>query len=873
MAAHDLEVGGIYYNVVNPGELSVTSGERAYIGSVAIPSTVEANGNKYTVTAIGDAAFYGCTELYALTVPATVKEIGSEAFVRCSYLMRFTVDPANTAYCAPDGVLLDKGMKHLVAFPAGSSTTYSIPEGIETVDKWAFAHCKRLSEVSFPASLRSIADAAFYGCTSLNNFKLPKQLASIGVWAFSECSNLGEVTLPASVTNVGDGAFSFCSSLKNIFVANGNSYFTSVDGVLTDSQHRVLVAFPGGRGGDYHLPSSIDSVKTQAFYGAEHLQTVTLPASLSSVKESPFVFCSNLKEILVDQNNSQYTSRDGVLFNKDCTQLVFFPNGKSGNYSVPDGVRVLSHGPFLCSTAVTGIDIPTSVTAIGNWTFLGCTGLSAVNIPYSVTSVGEQAFSDCQSLQTIICNGEPPAASAFDVTTQQGTMLYVPLGRKSEYKGADGWGSISSIEEFGLFAESQSIERGQVYRVPVCVTRTMPVTSAMMEVTLPEGIDMVADSGGKPLVEISQANANTHTVSCVEKEKGTFLLTVSPSNDNAVATSDTLLYMALKASTNMPTGVYDISLKNLSFTYDRGANRGEALQANAIAGLNIKLFVGDVNRNGRLNVADVVESVRYINGIANDTFHFEEADINTNGEVNNADAALIVERIHDMAGRSPLIVNDIWQAGLSPSSDNLTATPVSAEEGSDFMLNINLETQHGDLTAYQFIMPLSKGFSPRADDMGAVRPQLPPQYANSGCSVSATIIPNINKTTSSQGEESGMGLSVVCTSSSLAPLTNGLLLSLPMTTERFTPLADYEIPLQQIIFADVYANEYYLADSKANVKITAAAGISDVSISSHNVAAPPIYDIGGRKVHNQQNAGRKLNKGVYIIEGKKVVIR
>lgn len=863
---YDMQVGGIYYKEVKAGELAVTAGDNTYFGTINIPATVEAEGRSWRVTAIDDAAFYGCHELYRLTLPASVTAIGNEAFVRCPYLQKFTVADNNTAFCDVEGVLMDKQQKSIISFPAGSATSYSVPEGVETIGKWAFTHCERLAEIGFPSTLHTIDDAAFFGCSSLKNIVLPDNLQTVGVWAFSECKLIHEITIPVSMTAIGDGAFSFCSALQNIYVATGNSAYTSTDGVLMDKQQHIVMAFPSGRKGDYRLPATVDSIATQAFYGADLLEHVTLSASLSSMKESPFVFCEGLKGILVDQDNKQFASVYGVLFNKDHTQLLFFPNGKKGNFSIPHGVTELNHGPFLGSTAVTGIDIPSTVTTIGDWTFLGCRGLNTVTIPYSVKTIGQQTFSDCPSLQSIVCNGEPASVSSFEMGTNEGTMLYVPMGRSNEYKGATGWGSIWNIEEFGLFAANQTLERGQLSRVPINMTRTLPVTSALLDITLPEGITLATDTDGTPIVEVSAANAATHTISCADKGNGTYSLTIKPMAGNALAKGDTLAYITVRAATDSQTGVYDMTLKHVSFTYLSGIGQGEALQNDAISGLNVKLFVGDVNRNGRLNVADVVETMRYVNGIANDTFHFEEADVNVNGEVNNTDADIIVGRIHQTIG-SPLVVNDFWQTGgETTTSDRLSATAVTAEDGSDFMLDISLEATHNLLTAYQFLLPLPKGFSLQTDDEGLVRCVMPEKYRTGGRAVTAMEVPGMK---SSNG---GPVYSVVCTSASLSTLSNGALISIPMKTIQFIRLDNYQIPVQQIVFADTDGHEYYLTDATASITIKEGAGIVD--LRSDQEAAKGFYDLGGRKVDNsRQGAAHQLNKGVYIIEGRKVVIQ
>ena len=865
--AYDIKADGIYYNKVAAAQVAVTAGERAYIGAVTIPSTIEADGQTWTVTQIGDAAFYGCDELYTLTLPATVTTIGNEAFVRCSWLTNIIVDEDNPAFSSVGGALMDKQQRQLLVFPAGRYSEYSVPDGIETIGPWAFTHCTRLRTVTLPASVRTISDAAFYGCTAITAITLPAKLQTIGVWAFAECSALSEIRLPATVGSVGDGAFSFCSSLANIYVESGSNNYSSADGVLLNKQKTIVVACPGARTGTYHIPATVDSIATQAFYGCTQLETVVLSAKLSSVATNPFVFCDNLKEIQVDKNNSRYVSQDGVLFSKDRQQLVFYPNAKSGIYSVPNSVTALDHGPFLGSVALTGIDIPASVRTIGDWTFLGCQGLQAVNIPYAITKIGTQAFSDCTALKTIICNGAPVATSAFEDATLEGATLYVPKGRKADYLSTEGWGGFSHIEEFGLYATDQSLSRAQELRVPVCITRTLPIVSAQMQLELPEGVSIVTQGQGsnvKYMVEMSRANANSHSVSCMPLAERTFLLSVNSTSGTALADSDTLLFVTVAAQPDCEAGVHDMTLKNISFTYMTEANRGEALQNDAIAGLNVRLFVGDVNQNGRLNVADVVETTRYVNGIASENFHFDEADVNRNNVVNRHDAELTVELIHQQAAGSPLVVSDYWQAAAAKATDKLSAAAVSAEQGAVFMLNISLAAVHTNLTAYQFVLEMPEGFSLSADADGIISCTLPSTYAGSARSVSAQLA-------ASAATGNGTTLySIVGSSSELTTLMNsGELVAIPVTTRRHTPVGTYTIPVSQVMLADTEGQEYYLANTNATVLLTQSSGISTITNDGNKPAA--VYDLGGRKV--TESYSNRLNKGVYIIEGRKVAIK
>ena len=139
-------VDGIYYNFdASTQTASVTGqGSNKYSGDVTIPSTVTYNGANYSVTSIGDYAFYDCTGLTSITIPNSVTSIEGGAFSGCGI-------PVYNAHI----------FAHL---PKSYSGKYSIPDGIETIVSGAFSNCSGLTSITIPNSVTSIDNEAFYGC-------------------------------------------------------------------------------------------------------------------------------------------------------------------------------------------------------------------------------------------------------------------------------------------------------------------------------------------------------------------------------------------------------------------------------------------------------------------------------------------------------------------------------------------------------------------------------------------------------------------------------------------------------------------------------------------------------------------------------------
>ena len=172
--------------------------------------------------------------------------------------------------------------------------------------------------------------------------------------------------------------------------------YTTNNGTVTITQYQ-------GPGGAVVIPSSINQLPVVAlgnfvfaFVGSGlKVTNIALPSTLTVIGEGGFDGCPNLATISVDTASTAFVSVDGVLFSKDQTALVAFPNGRAGTYSIPDGVTTLGDYAFYFCSGLTGATIPNSVTNIGQWSFAGCGNLATVTVGNSVSSIGSLAFSWC----------------------------------------------------------------------------------------------------------------------------------------------------------------------------------------------------------------------------------------------------------------------------------------------------------------------------------------------------------------------------------------------------------------------------------------------------------------------------------------------
>lgn len=209
--------GGAFYrcsgliSVTLPTSITSIEGSTFFdcigLTSVAIPDSV---------VSIGWYAFGSCTGLTGATIPRNVTSFGGYAFSGCANLSGIDVVADNPVFRDVDGVVFDQAMTTLVAYPAGRTGTYGIPEGVTRIGRAAFAGSAGLTGLAIPGSVTSIEGSAFYRCSGLTSITIPDSVAFIGGEAFAECTNLADIALGNGVTSIDDETFSRCTSLTSI---------------------------------------------------------------------------------------------------------------------------------------------------------------------------------------------------------------------------------------------------------------------------------------------------------------------------------------------------------------------------------------------------------------------------------------------------------------------------------------------------------------------------------------------------------------------------------------------------------------------------------------------------------------------------------
>ena len=508
----------------------VTSiGSFAFSGCSSLTSFTLPN----TVTSIGNNAFSSCSGLTSIFIPATVTSIGSGAFSGCSGLTAINVDSLNVTYSSFNGILYNKSQTNLIQYPIGKtgSITFpatvisigdsafygsrglgniTLPNTVTTIGGFAFAYSTVIS-ITLPNSVTSIGGNAFNGCSSLTSIIIGNGVTTIGWSSFSSCINLTSITLgngvttigqdafsgciglpsiniPASVTTIGQDAFSNCTSLTAITVNSFNATYSSLNSVLYNKTQTTLIQYPAGKTGSIIIPASVTTIGNNAFSYCNGLTSITIPSTVTIIGFDAFSNCTSLTAINVNSSNLNYSSINGVLYNKTQTTLIQCPGGITGsvtisasvttindfalsgcrgltainvdssnlNYSSINGVLYNKTQTTLiqCPGGIIGsITIPASVTGVGSIAFSGCnsltsivinatnigfaafsglSGLTTISIGSSVTSIGDSAFSNCSSLTSITVDSSNPNYSSLNgvlYNKTQTTLIQCPEGK------------------------------------------------------------------------------------------------------------------------------------------------------------------------------------------------------------------------------------------------------------------------------------------------------------------------------------------------------------------------------------------------------------------------------------------------------------
>jgi hypothetical protein len=421
--------------------------ECSMLTSVTMPR-VEAFNNSESI-------FKG-TKLTSLALPKTLKYISSSMLRSLNNLTSITIAEGNELYTSVDGVLYDKNVTKIVGFPAKKGGTYTIPATITTVKSGSFPNNVSIDELIVPATVTKIENSAFGDnpqikkltiedsnseltlgtgsnsswfddgkgngfsiypmfCNTLNElyWGRPLKYSSSYSSPFAQ-SNLNKVTFGSEVTSIPKYTFYNCYRLTNVDVKGGLAQWLSFDFTdpysspfsSTNISEDSKVLFNGSEiSGAFVIPDEITSIPSHGFqYGCTGITDLTIPATVTSIADGAFKGLSSLNTIQLATENTSFTLTDNVLYNKEVTKILCFPQLRAGDYTMPATITEMGDYQFYNCSRLTKVTLSDKIQAIPLRSFEGCGVLSAVIIPSSVNTIGDYAFFGCSQLETLTWN-------------------------------------------------------------------------------------------------------------------------------------------------------------------------------------------------------------------------------------------------------------------------------------------------------------------------------------------------------------------------------------------------------------------------------------------------------------------------------------
>ena len=434
--AYDVEIDGIYYNldtenktaeVAHDGDTWDENGVGYTQSEIVIPEKVNYNGIEYSVTSIGENAFYECKSLTSITIPNSIKYIECFVFRGCGALERVCISDlaawCDIEFCWDDGSNpLDRGNLYL---NGEKVVNLVIPEGVDSIKRYSLRHQDFLN-VSIPNSVTYIGSETFYGCSSLTSLKIPNSVIEIGVRGFKNCSSLVSVDLGEGITEINDEAFIGCSSLTSIIIPNSVIYLGSeafahcyalkcakIGSSINDLGNRIFAC-----NGNYDYNDEISSLDTLICKFGNDIEVDIddnfedyddIYHPLVGIKnlryfEGPTILVNTISEGIQTQFTNKLTEvhiTDGEL---DENGFNFINRSKKSLHTIDlagTTNTTINDLAFYDCYKLENLALPKNLETIGYKAFADCKHLTELTIPASVTEIGESAFENCRSIDAI----------------------------------------------------------------------------------------------------------------------------------------------------------------------------------------------------------------------------------------------------------------------------------------------------------------------------------------------------------------------------------------------------------------------------------------------------------------------------------------
>ena len=427
-----------------------------------------------SVKEIGDSAFASCSSLQEVHLPDSIEEIGKEVFSQCTKISKFS-----GKFASEDGLALIMGPRFLQYAVASTVNSYTVPEGVEQIDDYAFYQSQNLTTLRLPESIYRIGNNAIAKCSNLSSVYFESIYYPTMTTSTFGDKNTQNANLTLYVYEEAIDAFKnkYSSySFGSRIVANGPApqdaattiiYYTTSDNSLINVKDYIVINhefIDEKQGNKLEILGVLREFPYSLFTGNSKLWSVTLPSSIRRIATSAFSGCSALSYV-----------------------------------SLAEGLEAMNDSAFYKCKNLSYITIPQSCTYMGSYVFTGCTSLKSIVVPDNVEGIGYEAFKDCTALKTVALGRgiKNIYSSAFKNCT---AITEINMPETLEYISSEAFSnSMTSSASFTLPATLESVGNNAFDKCYAQVSINCEIGADMFasagfsKVTIAEGITSIGD--------------------------------------------------------------------------------------------------------------------------------------------------------------------------------------------------------------------------------------------------------------------------------------------------------------------------------------------------------------------------------------------